>query len=334
MAGWIGISLGDITGIGPEVTLKALAAELPADETRYLVIGDSTVLHRLNQALELNLSLVPFQGSQQPGRIFLHQPASVSLPHRLSPGCAAAAQASVLWLSEGARHCLNGQVDALVTAPVNKASIIRTGRRFVGQTEFLTELAGARDTAMMLLGQDDRQRWLRVVLATTHVPLMRVADHLATPKITMTIEQAARACHDLGLPTARVGVCGLNPHAGEEGALGDEETRVIAPAIRAAQNRELDVTGPWPADTLFHRAYRGDFDIVVAMYHDQGLGPLKMIAFETGVNWTLGLPFIRTSPDHGTAYDIAGKNVANPGSMVAAIRLARQLVRNRQSHVR
>jgi 4-hydroxythreonine-4-phosphate dehydrogenase len=331
MSDWISISLGDVTGIGPEVALKALAAELHTDDTRYLLIGDSALLHRLNKEAGLGLPLVPFQSTQQAGRVFVHQPSPAPLPEGLSPGCAAAAQASVLWLAEGARLCLQGDAKALVTAPVNKASILQTGQRFIGQTELLAELAGTQDSFMMLLGQDDRQRWLRVVLATTHLPLRRVADHLDAPRITMLIERAAQACRDLGLPTARIGVCGLNPHAGEEGRLGDEEAQIITPAIRAARDRTLDVTGPWPADTLFHRAYRGEFDVVVAMYHDQGLGPLKMIAFETGVNWTLGLPFIRTSPDHGTAYDIAGKNVANPSSMIAAIRLARQLVRLRRT---
>jgi 4-hydroxythreonine-4-phosphate dehydrogenase len=178
---------------------------------------------------------------------------------------------------------------------------------------------------MLLLGHDDRGRWLRVALATTHVPLKAVSEKLTRVKIETAIELAAQACRDLGLPRARIGVCGLNPHAGEGGKIGDEEQTVINPAVRAMQGRQLDVVGAVAADTLFHRAYRGDFDAVVAMYHDQGLGPLKMIAFESGVNWTLGLPFIRTSPDHGTAYDIAGKGIANPSSMLAAIRLAKQL---------
>lgn len=139
------------------------------------------------------------------------------------------------------------------------------------------------------------------------------------------------ACHDLGLPRARVGVCGLNPHAGEGGKLGDEELTIITPAVSAAQQRQTNVAGPFAADSLFYYAYRGDYDVVVAMYHDQGLAPLKMIGFESGVNWTLGLPFIRTSPDHGTAYDIAGQNKANPSSMLAAIQLAKQLARARRA---
>jgi 4-hydroxythreonine-4-phosphate dehydrogenase len=153
-------------------------------------------------------------------------------------------------------------------------------------------------------------------LATTHVPIKDVAAQLNEEKVFDAIVNAAKACRDLGLPRARVGVCGLNPHAGEGGQLGTEEATVIEPAIRHAQE-SIDVHGPFSADTLFYHAFRGDYDAVVAMYHDQGLVPLKMIGFERGVNWTLGLPFIRTSPDHGTAYDIAGKGVADPGSMIA-----------------
>ena len=180
---------------------------------------------------------------------------------------------------------------------------------------------------MMLLGEDDRQRWLRVALATTHLPLKRVADQLSQDKIELVIELAAQSCGDLRLPRARVAVCGLNPHAGEGGQLGDEELTIINPAVRAAQARGIEVVGPLAADTLFYQAYRGEYDAVVAMYHDQGLAPLKMIGFEKGVNWTLGLPYIRTSPDHGTAYNIAGQGKANPSSMRAAIRLAKQLAR-------
>ena len=213
----------------------------------------------------------------------------------------------------------------MVTAPVNKESILRTGESFVGQTEFLSQIAGTSRTVMMLLGTDDRQRWLRVALATTHLPLRMVADKLQRKNVELAIERAAEACVRLRLPRARVGVCGLNPHAGEGGQLGTEEQSVIGPAVEACRKRGIDVVGPLAADTLFHYALRSDYDVVVAMYHDQGLAPLKMIAFESGINWTLGLPFVRTSPDHGTAYDIAGKGVANPSSMIAALRLAQQL---------
>jgi len=235
----------------------------------------------------------------------------------------------VAWLTEGGRRCLRGELDALVTAPVNKESIIRAGHKFVGQTEFLSELAGTRHTAMMLLGHDDRGRWLRVALATIHIPLKTVADRLTPEKLMLAMELAAQACRDLRLPRARIAVCGLNPHAGEGGEFGDEEIKTITPTVLAAKQRGLDVVGPLSGDTVFHYALQGDFDAVVAMYHDQGLAPLKAVAFDTGVNWTLGLPFIRTSPDHGTAYDIAGRGMANPSSMIAAIRLAKQLAGNR-----
>jgi 4-hydroxy-L-threonine phosphate dehydrogenase PdxA len=152
---------------------------------------------------------------------------------------------------------------------------------------------------------------------------------LTTGKVLLAIQRAAEACRPLGLPRARVAVCGLNPHCGEVGEFGDEEPRVIEPAIHAARQLGLEAVGPLSGDTVFHHALQGDFDAVVAMYHDQGLAPLKAVAFDTGVNWTLGLPFIRTSPDHGTAYDLAGKGVANPSSMSAAIRLARRLVQAR-----
>jgi 4-hydroxythreonine-4-phosphate dehydrogenase len=328
MTGWIAISLGDVTGVGPEVTLKALAAELSVDSSRYLLIGDGGWLQRLNSRLGLQLPLKALQRENDDGRVFFISPTD-PLPSDLPQGSAEAARAAVASLADGAKRCLSQECDALVTAPVSKEAIIRSGVPFVGQTEYLSSLAGTERTIMMLLGADDRQRWLRVALATTHLPLRNVAEQLSRSKVELAIELAVRACQDLGLPRARVGVCGLNPHAGEGGKLGTEEQTVISPAVEAARQKKVDVAGPFPADTLFHYAYRGDYDAVVAMYHDQGLAPLKMVAFENGVNWTLGLPFIRTSPDHGTAYDIAGQGVANPSSMIAAIRLAKKLARQR-----
>jgi 4-hydroxythreonine-4-phosphate dehydrogenase len=325
----IGISLGDVTGVGPEVTLKALAVELREGDTHYLLIGDEDHMRRLDRQLALNLPLERQGGPGEGGRILIHQPLSEPLPPELVEGSPTAAHAAVAWLKEGAERCLRQELDALVTAPVNKQAIIQAGLAFIGQTEFLSELSRAQRTVMMLLGHDDRGRWLRVALATTHLPLKMVAEQITRPRVETAIELAARACRDLGLPRARVAVCGLNPHAGEGGELGDEEMRTIGPAVLAMQRQQWDVVGPISADALFHRAYHGEFDAVVAMYHDQGLAPLKMVAFETGVNWTLGLPFIRTSPDHGTAYDIAGRGVADPSSMIAAIQLAKQLVAGR-----
>ena len=322
---WIGITLGDVTGIGPEVTLKALAAEVQSSEVQYLIIGDAEYARRANLQFGLNLPLKDYRGKADAGRIFVHNPLREPLPSDLVEGSPAASRAAVASLKDAAERCLSRELDAMVTAPVSKENIVRAGHAFVGQTEFLSQLAGTDQTVMMLLGHDERKRWLRVALATTHVPLKMVSAQLTKRKIELAIELAAKACHDLQLPRARVAVCGLNPHAGEGGEFGDEEQTTVSPAVLATQRRQINAVGPLSADTLFYHAYRGDYDAVVAMYHDQGLCPLKLIGFETGVNWTLGLPFIRTSPDHGTAYNIAGQGVASPSSMISAIRLARQL---------
>ena len=319
----IGISLGDPRGVGPEVTLKALAAEAATDETQYLLIGDGQQLSELNRKLQLNLPLQQITaGARQSSRYaILSQP-------EINPATGPA-DAALGWLRCAGGLCLSGELDAMVTAPVNKEAIVRAGHRFIGQTEFLTELAGANRTVMMLLGHDGHDRWLRVALATVHIALREVPVKLTTEKILLAIERAAEACRLLHLTRARIGVCGLNPHCGEGGEFGDEEPRILAPAIAAAKQQGLDVVGPLSGDTVFHHALHGEFDAVVAMYHDQGLAPLKTVAFDTGVNWTLGLPFIRTSPDHGTAFDIAGKGIANPASMIAAIRLAKKLAGRR-----
>jgi 4-hydroxythreonine-4-phosphate dehydrogenase len=319
----IAVALGDPTGIGPEISLKALASELPTDDTRYALIGDQQLITRLNSQLGTNLPL----SNNASSRVRIIDP-GLTFRDGAEKGSPEAAHAALAWLRHGAELCLRGEYRAIVTAPVNKEAIIRSGERdFVGQTELLSAIAKTERTAMMLLGADDRGRWLRVALATIHVPIRDVANRLQREKIELAIDLAANACHDLGLPRAKVAVCGLNPHAGEGGKIGDEEITTITPAVEAMRMRGFDVHGPFAADALFYYVFRGDYDAVVAMYHDQGLVPLKMIGFERGVNWTLGLPFIRTSPDHGTAYDIAGTNTANPSSMIAAIQLARQLCR-------
>jgi len=330
MKGWLGISLGDVTGIGPEVALKAVAALAGADDTKYLFIGDEQNLRQLNATLGLKLAVQKFSSYDAPGRYFVASLRSEPLPGNLPAGSPLAAHAAVAALQEGGERCLHRELDALVTAPVNKETIIRAGYKFTGQTEFLSQLAGTERTAMMLLGTDDHGRWLRVALATVHISIKSVPVKLTAEKITLAIELAAQSCGELGLSTARVAVCGLNPHAGEGGEFGDEEITTIGPVVQAMQRRGFDVTGPLSGDTVFHYALKGDFDAVVAMYHDQGLAPLKAVAFDSGINWTLGLPFIRTSPDHGTAYNIAGRGIANPGSMIAAIRLAKQLAANQK----
>ncbi len=321
----IGISIGDATGVGPEVTLKALAAEAPLDSTCYHLLGDAALLHRQNRQWQVNLPLVSAAEARAGDRFVVMPSPAEPLPEGLPTGDPRAAHAAVAWVRAGAEACQRGELSALVTAPVNKESIIRAGIPFVGQTELLSEMARTSRTAMMLLGHDDRGRWLRVILATTHVSIRNLPDQLTREKVTLAIELAADACRRLRLPRQRIALCGLNPHAGEGGNLGTEEQTIIGPAAEAARARGIDVVGPASADALFHYVFRGDCDAVVAMYHDQGLAPLKMVAFEHGINWTLGLPFIRTSPDHGTAYDIAGQGKANPSSMIAALRLAKTL---------
>ena len=320
----LGITLGDITGIGPEVALRAVA-RLAAEDTdvRYVLIGDPGVVRRLCGLMGLESDLPLWRGSDsEPSRVYSLPVSEGELPEDLPAGDPRAALEAVATLREGATRCLSGEFAGLVTAPVHKASILEAGVPFVGQTEFLAELAGVSRFAMMLLGHDPAGRWLRVALATTHLPLAAVPAALTPEGICEVIALTSEACGLLGLPRRRIGVCGLNPHAGESGHLGREEITTVAPAVALARARGFDARGPFAADTLFHQVFRGDHDAVVAMYHDQGLVPLKMVAFDTGVNWTLGLPFVRMSPDHGTAHDIAGQGLADPASMESALRLA------------
>jgi 4-phospho-D-threonate 3-dehydrogenase / 4-phospho-D-erythronate 3-dehydrogenase len=224
------------------------------------------------------------------------------------------------WVVEGAKRCLAGDLAALATAPITKELLHRAGYPFTGQTELLADLSHTRRFAMMLAGGP-----LRVALVTTHAPLRDVAKLITGRKIVEVIDLSNQICRRFGVRRPRIAVAGLNPHAGEGGLLGDEERRIIGPAVKRAARSGIAVGGPYSADTLFYRAAHGEFDAVVAMYHDQGLAPFKLIAFDNGVNLTLGLPFIRTSPDHGTAPDIAGKGIARPDGMIAAINMAAQL---------
>lgn len=306
----IGITLGDIAGIGPEVVLKALSSPKLSRRARYFVIGD---ICGMGKALNTMRAGVRFQllcDDANPALRCVKRGAVNPL----------AARAAARWVEQGVALCLRGELDALVTAPVNKQGLKLAGVKHSGQTEWLAELTRTKKFAMMLAGGR-----LRVALVTTHLPLRDVSKAITQRKIVEVIELTHQVLPRFGAQKRRIAVAALNPHAGDGGLLGNEEQQIIAPAIAAARRRKINVVGPVPADTLFHRAYNGEFDAVVAMYHDQGLAPLKMLAFDTGVNVTLGLPFIRTSPDHGTAYDIAGKGIANPSSMIAAINLAVKL---------
>lgn len=322
------VTLGDVTGIGPEIVGKALAEVLDEDDTQYVVFGNSRHWEGVVQQWLPDRTVEEWiPGTLPEGRIAFTD-SGVTLPMDLVPGDARAGAAALDWLTSATHACLAGSWAGMITAPLCKAGVLRSGKTgFVGQTEFLAGLTGSSRFAMMLLGHDEQDRWLRVALTTIHLPLVAVPAAVTQEAVGNAIALADQACRLLGLPRRRIGVCGLNPHAGEEGMIGREEIEIIAPAIRTALGLGLDVGGPIPADTLFHRARFGDFDAVVAQYHDQGLAPLKLMAFDNGINWTLGLPFIRMSPDHGTAHDIAGLNRANPESLISAFRLARRVAR-------
>ena len=223
-------------------------------------------------------------------------------------------------LVRAAADALHGAVDAVATAPINKEAFRLAGLPWSGHTDLLAHLTGASHVAMMFYSDA-----LRVVLATVHIALAEVPRALTQASLESTIALTAREFPRFGVPAPRIGVAGLNPHAGEHGLFGGEEDRVIRPAIAACRAKGIDVSGPFPGDTIFVRAIRGEFDVVVACYHDQGLIPVKLVAFGQAVNLTLGLPIVRTSVDHGTAFDIAGRGVADPGSMIAAVRLAARL---------
>lgn len=326
----LGLTLGDVTGIGPEVAARSVASLPPGDPTRIVVFGDPVAWARAATMAGIDPAPGPWNGRRTfPGRLRIAD-CGMAVPAHANPRDPVVGAAAITWLDGGAMACRDGLLDGLVTAPLSKAAVARAGHPgFTGQTEHLAALCKASRFAMMLLGHDDKDRWLRVALATTHLALRDVPAALTVDAVAAAIHLASHACDDLGMASRRVGVCGLNPHAGEDGLMGDEEARIIGPAIERCRAQDIDVSGPFAADTLFHRALHGSFDAVVAQYHDQGLAPLKLVAFDNGVNWTLGLPWPRTSPDHGTAHDIAWKGLANPSSMASALRLAVQLARRR-----
>ncbi len=327
----IAITMGDPRGIGPEVVVKALARDSLNQICSPFILGDANVLQRTIEILGLGMKAVkvemgpPFE--PLPGGLPVLS-LSELLPGKGSGEIPAGegARASFLYAEKAGKMAMEGRVKAIVTAPVSKEAISRAGIPFQGHTEYFAGISGAKEFVMMLAG--DR---LKVALVTTHLALNEVSKSLSEEKILSVIEITGQGLQDyFGLKTPRIAVTALNPHAGEGGLFGKEE-RIISRAIQRAGDRGLAVSGPWPADSLFHRAVGGEFDVVVCMYHDQGLIPLKLLHFDTAVNVTLGLPFIRTSVDHGVAYDIAGKGVASSRSMEEAIRLAAEMAKRKKS---
>lgn len=301
-----GITMGDAAGIGPEVILKALRDKTVQRLANFLIIGNSSTMEQAARGCRIKLNKdVALSDAGGASRLVFGR--GTPAYGRLALDC----------IDEALRLVKAKKIDVLVTAPVNKHTISQTGTFFQGHTEYLARATKTKKFAMMLIGGP-----LKVVLVTRHIPLKEVARSLSKEKIYETLVLCASYLRRyFGIRRPRIAVCGLNPHSGDEGTLGQEEIKIIRPAVIKARGL-ASIEGPLPSDTIFYSALQGKFDAVVAMYHDQGLIPLKMQAFHQGVNLTLGLPFVRTSPDHGTAYNIAGKNKANPGSMIEAIKLA------------
>jgi 4-hydroxythreonine-4-phosphate dehydrogenase len=337
----IGITMGDPAGIGPEIVLKALSDRTLRKQARFVIYGLNELLTYAADTQEIDPFWYRVQhDSDRSTRQILDDvvvldfdefDGLIRAPHRPSK---AGGLASKTFVEEAINDALlppdhPRHLDALVTAPICKESWTLAGFNWPGHTELLAYRCKVRRHAMMFVSPR-----LRVALATTHIPLNDIRNALTIGRVFDPIDMGNQACRDLGIERPRIAVTGLNPHAGEHGQFGDEEARLIEPAIGVARDAGIDVHGPFAADTIFIRAAAGDYDLVVAMYHDQGLIPVKLLGWDKAVNWTLGLPIIRTSPDHGTAFDIAGRNIASEGSMKAAIELARTLAERRAEAAR
>ncbi|MFA5794405.1 MAG: 4-hydroxythreonine-4-phosphate dehydrogenase PdxA [Candidatus Brocadiia bacterium] len=327
----IGITMGDPSGVGPEVIVKAFNSEEIKhikNSTRFIIFGDDDTFAKtalkLGTAFDCSLisALDQVDKDNNKSNLFLFNP----IPVRKSTG-----EMSLGYIISAIDAAYQGNtkkpriIDAIVTGPVSKNSINKNGFSFKGHTELLARKTNSRKYVMMFVSDN-----LKVSLVTTHVPYKKLLLHLNTGAILNTIKITNDSLKQyFNLPEPSIAVCGLNPHAGEDGLFGKEEKEIIGPAVEAAKQLGILCYGPFPADSLFYRAQKGEFDAVVALYHDQGIIPVKTISFFKMVQITLGLPIIRTSVAHGTAFDISGKNVADPGSMIAAIRLAREMIENK-----
>ncbi len=318
----IAITMGDPAGIGPEITLKTVAG---LDGSPPVVIGDAGVLRRTCECLEVAIDVRTIENiaahAPEAGRLDILEvgpPLDTPPVGEVSAACGAAAFS---YIRTAIEHARDGRISAIVTAPIHKEALAAAGVPYPGHTEMLGDLGGASQTAMMLANDE-----LRVVLVTIHCSLRDAIDRIGPESELAAIRLANTGAQAFGIVAPRVAVAGLNPHAGEGGLFGREEIEIIAPAIEAARAEGIDASGPWSGDTVFMQARRGHFDVVVAQYHDQGLIPVKYLGIDKGVNITLGLPFVRTSPDHGTAFDIAGKGIADPASMIEAFEQARRMV--------
>jgi 4-hydroxythreonine-4-phosphate dehydrogenase len=333
----LAVSLGDPAGIGPEIIVESWtrlkAAAGAGDPPNFFVVGGPEVLRAAAEARGLDCPIVPFAEMPEV-ELAKHVglPVFAGMDTLYNPGQPDAAGASVALssLQWATKFALSGLASGVVTAPVSKAQLAEIGFDYPGQTEFLADACNRpyRDAVMMLAGPS-----LRTVPITVHVSIREVSD-LLSPELIVHKARivAAWLVRDFAIERPRIAICGLNPHAGEGGKFGDEEARIIEPAIEALKADGIPATGPHPADALFTPRAREHYDVALCMYHDQALIPLKALEFDEGVNVTLGLPIIRTSPDHGTAFDIAGKGLADPGAMMAALRMAEQCASNRAAY--
>lgn len=325
----IGVTMGEPSGIGPEVVVKALADPDIRKLARYVIYGMNELMAYAADLAELDVFWWRLPHDSPRAEYDLTHDVVVLdydefsiLGQAIHQPTKQGGHASLRFLDDAIQAAQkpvgdSGRLDAIVTAPICKESWQMAGCRFPGHTELFQHRCKAKRVAMMFHAPQ-----LNVILATIHLPLMDVRNVLTIGAVFDPIDLGHQACRRMGIVKPRIAVCGLNPHASEHGQFGDEEARIITPAIEAARAQGIDVHGPFPGDTIFIDAVKGRYDLVVAMYHDQGLIPVKLLAFDDAVNVTLGLPIIRTSPDHGTAFDIVGQNRANPGSMKSAIRLA------------
>ncbi len=318
----IGITLGDPAGIGPEVAVRALLDASVESRCIPILLGDSSVVRYYADALTPERKLLALR---DPSEAIAGTQVVQVLDHKnldfsriqLGEVDAACGRAALDYIRTGADLCVGGKLDALVTGPIHKEAAQLAGINAPGHTEFLAALCGVPEVRMLLVVNH-----LRAMHISTHLSLRKALDCVKKDRILETIRYAIRALRLLRIDNGRIGVAGLNPHAGEGGLFGTEEIDEVAPAVAAARAEGFPVSGPIPPDTIFHRMNRGEFDLVIALYHDQGHIPLKLMGFDSGVNITIGLPIIRTSVDHGTAFDISGKFKANAESMIKAIQLA------------
>lgn len=321
----LGITMGDAAGIGPEVIIKALEDKRIYELARPVVIGDKKIMQRalpiVHSALKLRVIEQIEDAKSEFGTIDMIDLDNLPTDLPFAQVDARAGKAAYEYVEKAVEYAMQGKIHAIVTAPLNKEALHAGGKMFPGHTEILAHLSNTKDFSMLLASEK-----LNVIHVTTHIQLRQACDLVKTDRVLKVIQLADENIKMLGIKEPRIAVAGLNPHAGESGMFGDEDEKEIAPAVKAAQAQGINVVGPIAPDTVFHRAANlNEFDIIVVMYHDQGHIPLKLLGFDSGVNVSVGLPFIRTSVDHGTAFPIAGQGIADSRSMTEALYLGAKM---------